>query len=478
MDFACSLIAHLTSYIAIGGDITLYPNETFKIFQCYLSFTSIIMLGVLSIIGSAGGGGGAGGSGTAPTISNLQYDPHGSMVNDNDGSVDVEGSVDFTDPDGDIASYVLTTYDSSHNVVTTLSDSIPQLSGITAGNLMFTLAIDTTVVGDFSFEGYLIDVMGNQSNVVSGTFPIITPITITSTLTDTGIDKCYDNYDVIICPASETDPYYGQDRHYFSIPRNFTNNGDNTVTDNTTSLMWQQTDDTTTYNWFEATGTEDTEYNPSVIDVCGSLILGGYNDWRLPERRELESIVHYDRASPAIDTSYFSGSYLDYWSATESSGGTSAWKVYFENGMVGSFYKINSYFVRCVRGATWGVGNFIDNANGTISDLTTGLMWQKSDQFISLGDWQTILAYCKNLSLAGHTDWRLPDIHELESVISGIPTYFTVGNNSFCSSTTVANDYTNAWRVSLNQASDQFGSVLMSPVIYGKNSCNITFCVR
>lgn len=70
---------------------------------------------------------------------------------------------------------------------------------------------------------------------------------------------------------------------------------------------------------------------------------------------------------------------------------------------------------------------FSDNLDGTISDNCTGLMWQKATADINLNDrlddqdkaaWCEALEYCDNLELAGHVDWRLPNVKELESILS------------------------------------------------------------
>ena len=69
-------------------------------------------------------------------------------------------------------------------------------------------------------------------------------------------------------------------------------------------------------------------------------------------------------------------------------------------------------------------GRFVDNGDGTVTDHCTGLMWQKDTADLN-GDgkstdedsvrWCDALAYCENLSFAGHDDWRLPNVRELES---------------------------------------------------------------
>ena len=74
----------------------------------------------------------------------------------------------------------------------------------------------------------------------------------------------------------------------------FADNGDGTVTDNATGLMWMQTDSGEGMNWEGSLG------------YCESLDLAGYDDWRLPNAKELQSIVDYSRSpdtsnSAAID---------------------------------------------------------------------------------------------------------------------------------------------------------------------------------
>lgn len=82
----------------------------------------------------------------------------------------------------------------------------------------------------------------------------------------------------------------------------FIDNSDGTVTDNATGLMWQQEDDGNTYNWKDALAyAENSE-------------LAGYNDWRLPNTKELQSIVDYDKTTfPAIDETFFVCTNDDSW---------------------------------------------------------------------------------------------------------------------------------------------------------------------
>jgi hypothetical protein len=74
-------------------------------------------------------------------------------------------------------------------------------------------------------------------------------------------------------------------------------------------------------------------------------------------------------------------------------------------------------FVRYVRGnPDYGTNQFVDNGDGTISDLATGLMWMQNDSNIAL-NWEEALAYAEDANAAGYDDWRLPNIKELQSIL-------------------------------------------------------------
>ena len=116
-------------------------------------------------------------------------------------------------------------------------------------------------------------------------------------------------------------------------------NGDGTVTDFDTGLMWQQGDSATPEIWSAAN------------TYCTGLSLAGKTDWRLPEIKELTSIVDYRYTNPAIDKNRFPGTNASlYWSASSyAASSTSAWRVGFSSGHVLSYSKAGSSYVRCVR---------------------------------------------------------------------------------------------------------------------------------
>jgi hypothetical protein len=231
------------------------------------------------------------------------------------------------------------------------------------------------------------------------------------TLPDTGQTKCYDNTNEIPCP-NPGEAFYGQDAQYQVAQPAYKDNGDGTVTDLNTGLMWQQGDDQNNgnYTWQWA------------VDYCVGLNLANHSDWRLPTVEELTSLTSIGPVNPSIDTQYFPQCRShNYWSSsTYIYYLGSAWDVHFYSGSVAANGKIyNDSFVRCVRGETIPTRNYVDNHDGTVSDTLTGLMWQQGDGQNDQGgrNWEQALAYCEGLNLAGKGDWRLPNYRELASVV-------------------------------------------------------------
>lgn len=245
-------------------------------------------------------------------------------------------------------------------------------------------------------------------------------------LPDTGQTVCYKDKgkgQVMSCAAPGEN--LAQDGSYSINPPSYTPNGDGTVFDNNTWLMWQQNDDGMT-----RTIDESEIY-------CNDLSIGGYTDWRLPNRMELVSIVDYGRTYPAIDQGAFPSTQLNhYWSSNHNScNQTSVWTVNFTTGTSQTVYSLNfKNFTRCVRGMPLPYAYFVDNGNGTVRDLSTGLTWQQDG--LNKMKWGEALNYCEGLSLGGNEDWRLPNAREIESLSAGTegsstPSYFfTFLNNN------------------------------------------------
>jgi hypothetical protein len=146
---------------------------------------------------------------------------------------------------------------------------------------------------------------------------------------------------------------------------------------------------------------------------------------------------------PFIDTRYFDFEYGDvtageriidaqYVSSTQYVGGTrdgaAVFGVNFADGRIKGygltiFGRAKTFVVMYVRGTSnYGIHAFSNNGDGTVSDMATGLTWQQADDGITR-NWAEALAYCENLTLAGSSDWRLPNVKELQSIVDYTSTY-------------------------------------------------------
>ena len=198
-----------------------------------------------------------------------------------------------------------------------------------------------------------------------------------------------------------------------TTPR-FVDNGDGTVTDNQTGLIWEKKDNTCpgihcvndTYSWnvsgspYPPDGTAFTSFLNTLnggatgvgncVSSDGNTQTGGFNnycDWRLPTIGELNSIVDRSASgclsgSPCIDPVFGPTVPSIYWTSTTFAGDPfGAWDTDFGNGVVRVGSKDNSIFVRAVRGprAPSTTPHFVDNGDGTVTDNQTGLIWEKKD---------------------------------------------------------------------------------------------------
>ena len=94
---------------------------------------------------------------------------------------------------------------------------------------------------------------------------------------------------------------------------------------------------------------------------------------------------------------------------------------------------------------------FTDNQDGTITDQETGLMWQQ--ETMEEMNWNKAILACSELSLAGHKDWRLPKIKELQSIVDferinpACDPVFNAQSGYYWSSSTYQGTPTGAWNV-------------------------------
>lgn len=131
----------------------------------------------------------------------------------------------------------------------------------------------------------------------------------------------------------------------------FTNHGDGTLTHSLTGLMWKQCVQGLSGAGC-ATGTATAMPWSAALAASAADTTGGYGDWRLPNKKELESIVESCGHSPAINQTLFPATpALYYWSASSYVADPSnAWFVNFNVGYTSNYFKTYNFTVRLVRG--------------------------------------------------------------------------------------------------------------------------------
>ena len=141
----------------------------------------------------------------------------------------------------------------------------------------------------------------------------------------------------------------------------FVDNGDGTITDTQTHLMWEQTDDAgglhdrdNTYGWKDAASIFLGAVNGVSGDGSVQPGLGGYSDWRLPNTAELQTILaapYPCASSPCIDPLFGPTAAGFYWSSTQdTTHPTFSWGVMFDTGHVDNDEWTKDYHARAVRG--------------------------------------------------------------------------------------------------------------------------------
>lgn len=250
----------------------------------------------------------------------------------------------------------------------------------------------------------------------------------------TGQTEFYDNNEKINEPSKDED-FYGQDAMYIRNKASYTDNEDGTITDNITGLMWQK----------DAGNKKTYE---EAIKESKSLKLGGYSDWRMANIKELYSLINFNgitgknktNSVSYLDDDYFEiyfgdknkgERYIDaqYMSSTKyvsttMKGAETVFGVNFVDGRIKGYGLVDKktkqdkeFYTIFVRGnEMYGKNKFIDNKDGTITDLATGLMWLQEDSKISMS-WKAALEYGENMIFAGYDDWKVPDAKELQSIV-------------------------------------------------------------
>lgn len=202
------------------------------------------------------------------------------------------------------------------------------------------------------------------------------------------------------------------------MAESYSDNGDGTITDNTTGLVWMQCNVGQTLPG--CMGSADEFVFADANEACSTISLAG-RTWRLPTIQELSTLVRY-QTFPRIHTTYFPNSELYYtWSSTAVSNSLYTMVQDFNTPTFAEWSTIgDSAYVRCVSGSTRFVNyHYQELGNDEIVDLVNGLVWKKCSHgqigencsgSASMVNYTTALSSCQ-------APWRLPNINELRSLL-------------------------------------------------------------
>ena len=275
---------------------------------------------------------------------------------------------------------------------------------------------------------------------------------LTYPIVDSGRTAFYDAATKIAAPASGA-AFYGQDAQFKGNQPSYTLSDDGlTVTDNVTGLVWEQSPDTNGDGAIDATDKMSFAAAQEYPAALNKKKFGGYDDWRLPTIKELYSLIQFTGTDPAVTAAdassltpfidgVFDFAYGDTangeriidsqyvtttkYVSTAETDGELLFGVNFADGRIKGyglklFGKDKTFTVLCVRGNTdYGVNAFADNGDGTITDSATGFMWSQADSAEGM-NWKAALAWVQTKNAEnylGHSDWRLPNVKELQSIV-------------------------------------------------------------
>ncbi|OKY76083.1 MAG: hypothetical protein BM485_05430 [Desulfobulbaceae bacterium DB1] len=308
------------------------------------------------------------------------------------------------------------------------------------------------------------------------------PEIVYAELPRTGQRSCYDEKGVVIDHAGTGQDGDLQAGGVWPDPR-FSDNGDGTITDHLTGLIWLQ--DGGCLGSLSWQGAMDAATNAGQKDEKAKCAgLQAHDDWQVPEIDQLEGLFNAEEVSTPVWMNKQRFRNIQpglYWSRTGSTNQYGAWAFDLANGEVRQAGKVDHHFCLLVRSSakdspaltgpkdsSGQATRFVDNNDGTVLDKQSGLMWLKDASCLGRNSWSQALTnvgslnndpaalQCRELQ-ARYTDWSLPNRHELRSLVDhrqDLPALpenhpFAGVQTHYWSSTTTTGEPTRAFELTL-----------------------------
>jgi hypothetical protein len=251
---------------------------------------------------------------------------------------------------------------------------------------------------------------------------------------------CYNNTGTISCPSSGS-AFYGQDPQFNYTSQSLSVSGD-VVEEAVSGLMWQKDTPSSYSGCTQGTGSSQCTF-AEASQYCADLDVEGHDDWRLPTSHELMILVDFSQTQPLIFSDFTNTVSGKYW--------TSDSAVSFSDGFVSSEDPANGAYVKCVRGDSSGCAGCSFDGYETVGnmiivpvdfDANEITFWYYSSSQSSV-DWEDALDYCEGITQNGFSNFRLPTVNELYSLVdrsSSNPASYidTLPGSVFWTSTTLS----------------------------------------
>ena len=357
---------------------------------------------------------------------------------------------------------------SGYDVTATFTISAGESNGAKDCTVTFSTSngdVSYSLVGGFTVTGGTEPVVGGtvtNQQPAAGFYPIV----------DTGQTGFYNASSEISAPTNGA-AFYGQDGQVVGRQPDYTISGDTlTVHDNVTGLTWTRSHDWDGDGDLDADDKMTQANAEAYAATLNASNYGGYSDWRLPSIKELYSLMNFNGTDPNVESTDSSGltPFIDNTVFDIGYGDTAAGErlidsqfavttIYVDTVMEGqeAMFGLNlvdgrikgyptltgkGYYAYYCRGNTdYGINDFEDNGDDTVSDHATGLMWAQADSGVGM-DWENALNYAETNQLAGYSDWRLPNAKELQSLVDYTRSPGTTGSaaiNPLFSATQITN---------------------------------------